>query len=140
MFSFTVAGVKCRVSAVKKSPRTSSQCRFYFYFLWDHWAHLGYFENRRLLKSVLGDVYSLANYTAVYEETYLIIIPSLRYSFFCVFFVSKGNFSDFITYTLYFLFVSCLRLWYTIRDWIYIHRYYCNNISGNFISLVCDRI
>ena len=36
------------------------------YFLWDHSA---YFENRILLKPVLEAIYSLANYTAVYEET-----------------------------------------------------------------------
>ena len=52
-----------------------------FYFLWDHWAHPGYFEKRILLKPALevcvcvggggggGCVCSLANYSDAYEET-----------------------------------------------------------------------
>ena len=37
------------------------------YFLWDHLAHPGYFENRIPLKLV--GVCSLANYSVAYEET-----------------------------------------------------------------------
>ena len=48
---------------VLKSPH--NQSIFFFYFLWDHWAHLGYFENRILL----GGVCNLANYSVAYEET-----------------------------------------------------------------------
>ena len=33
------------------STRTSWLCRSYFYFLWDHWGHSGYFENWILLNS-----------------------------------------------------------------------------------------
>ena len=40
-----------------------------FYFLWDHWAHPGYFENRIPLKPALGSVCSLSNYSVSYEET-----------------------------------------------------------------------
>ena len=56
------------------------------YFLWDNWVHPGYFENRIPLKSSLGGVCSLANYSVAY-----LIKPSLRFSWFCVFFVSKDN-------------------------------------------------
>ena len=35
-----------------------------------------------------GGIFSLTNYIAAYEET---IRPSLRFSFFCEFFVSKDN-------------------------------------------------
>ena len=59
-----------------------------FYFPWDHWAHPGYFENRIPLKPALGGVCGLANYSVVYEETQS---NRLRYLWFCVFFVSKGN-------------------------------------------------
>ena len=40
-----------------------------FYFLWDHWAHPGDFENRIPLKPALGGVCSHANYSVAYEET-----------------------------------------------------------------------
>ena len=38
-------------------------------FLWDHWAHSGYFENKIPLKPALGGVCSLANYKVAHEET-----------------------------------------------------------------------
>ena len=40
-----------------------------FYFLWDHWAHPGYFENGIPLKSALRGICSLANHSVAYEET-----------------------------------------------------------------------
>ena len=40
-----------------------------FHFLWDHWAHPGYFKNRIPLKPALGGVCSLANYSVAYEDT-----------------------------------------------------------------------
>ena len=39
-----------------------------FHFLWDHWAHSGYFVNRLSPKPVLGGACSLANYIAPYEN------------------------------------------------------------------------
>ena len=38
----------------KTSPSSSSWYILYFYFLWDHRAHFGYFENLISLKSMLG--------------------------------------------------------------------------------------
>ena len=57
---------------------------FFFNFLWDHWAHPGYLENQAGGDGGGGGggwgggggagggvrIYSLANYTAVYKETY----------------------------------------------------------------------
>ena len=60
-----------------------------FYFLWDHWALTGYFENRIPVKPALGGVCSLANYSVAYEETQSNRVSD--FSWFCVFFVSKGN-------------------------------------------------
>ena len=40
-----------------------------FYFVWDHRARPGYFENRIPLKPALVGVCSLANYSIAYEET-----------------------------------------------------------------------
>ena len=66
-----------------------------FYFLWDHWAHPGYFENRIPLKPVLGGVCSLVNYSFAYEET-----PSNRFSWFCVFFVFPNAILFYFYFTL----------------------------------------
>ena len=54
------------------------------------WAHSGYFVNRIPLKSALGGVCSLANklQCCIWRDS---IKPSLRFPWFCVFFVSKGN-------------------------------------------------
>ena len=51
------------------------------------------FENRIPFKPVLEVVCSLANYSAVYEGLNDNDTPI---SFFCVFFVSKGNILDFL--------------------------------------------
>ena len=59
-----------------------------FDFLWDHWAHPGYFENWIPLKPVLGGICSLVNYSVHMKR--LNQTESLI-SWFCVFFVSKGN-------------------------------------------------
>ena len=149
VFSLTLAGVKCRVKRLpvlyysadyisisfgnieliritkkiqcllSRSAASQTTVQVIFYFLLDHWAHPGYFENRILLKQALGGVCSLANYSDAYEETqsnqvsdfcdfvcslfpkaflfyfYCIwrdlIKPILRFSIFCVFFVCKGN-------------------------------------------------
>ena len=60
----------CRVAAVKSLPYITI-VQVIFYFLWDHLAHPGYFENRISLKPALGGgggVCILANYSVAYEE------------------------------------------------------------------------
>ena len=61
-----------------------------FCFLLDHWAHPGYFENRIPLKSALGGVCRLANYSVVYEETQSNRVSDFR-DFFFFFFFFKSN-------------------------------------------------
>ena len=62
--NLSVAGV-VPCGGCKMSPRAG----YIFYFLWDHWAYPGYFENRIPLKPALGGVCSLTNYSVPYEET-----------------------------------------------------------------------
>ena len=69
LFYFTADGVKCRVAAIKRLPVLHHSADYIFYFLWDHWAHSGYFENRILLKPLLGGICSTTNYIAAYEAT-----------------------------------------------------------------------
>ena len=94
LFYSTVAGdVPC--GSRKKSPRTIIIEQVIFYFLWDHWAHPGYFENRTPLKPVLGGVCSLADCNVAYEETQsnrvsifviLCVLCFQRQSFFTLFY------------------------------------------------------
>ena len=84
----TVAGV-VPCGGRTKSPSYIIIVQVIFYFLWDHWAHPGYFENRILIKPAQGCVCSLANYIVAYEETQS--KPSLWFLWFCVFFVSRDN-------------------------------------------------
>ena len=53
-----------------------------FHFLWDHWAHSGYFKTRILLKPVLRGVCSLASYIQYRCIWRDIIKPNLRFFFF----------------------------------------------------------
>ena len=72
-----------------------------FCFLWDHWAHHGYFENRIPLKPVLGSVCSLANYSVAYEETQSNRVSDFRdfvYSLFPKAILLNFNFNCFLTY------------------------------------------
>ena len=60
-----------------------------FYFLWDHWAHPSYFENRIPLKQALGEHMQCCKpQCCIWRDS---IKPSLRFSWFCVFFDCKGN-------------------------------------------------
>ena len=63
-----------------------------FYFLWDHLARPGYFENRILLKPVLGAVCSLSNYRVAYEETQSNRVSDFRDFVYCLF--PKATFFD----------------------------------------------
>ena len=56
-----------------------------FYFLWDHWAHPDYFENRIPLR---GRIQPRKLQYCIWRDS---IKPSLRFSWLFVFFVSKGN-------------------------------------------------
>ena len=44
-------------------------CVLYFYFLWDHWADSGIFENGVLLMYTLEVLSSVANFISAYEES-----------------------------------------------------------------------
>ena len=96
-----------------------------FYFLWDHWAHPGYLDNRipfLSLKTALGGICSLANYSVAYEETQSNRVSDFRD--FCVFFVSIGN--PFIRFYL----LTVLRRW--SRCW-----YYSLLLCGLFYEAIC---
>ena len=41
----------------------------YIFFLWDHWAYCGIFENGVLLMYTLEGVSSVANFITAYEES-----------------------------------------------------------------------
>ena len=56
-----------------------------FYFLWDHWAHPGCFENRIPLKPALGGICSLANYSVTYEESQSNRVSDFRDFVYCLF-------------------------------------------------------
>ena len=98
-----------------------------FYFLWEHWAHPGYFENRILLKPALGGVCSLANYSVADEETQSNRVSDFR-DFVCSLFPKA---------TLFDLFLSFLRL-------SEIHVFLCRsfwNCTGVFVMVwrcACD--
>ena len=62
----------------------------YRYFLWDHWTHSGYFDNRIPLKAeVRGRIQPRKLQWRDLKK------PNLGFLFFCVVFVSKGNLLDF---------------------------------------------
>ena len=42
---------------------------YIFYFLWDHRAHSGYYENRIPLKPMVRSVWSLVNHIVARKET-----------------------------------------------------------------------
>ena len=50
---YSTVAVLCCMAAVKVSPYIII-VQVIFYFIWDHWAHPVYFENRTPLKPVLG--------------------------------------------------------------------------------------
>ena len=80
--------VLCRVAAVKVSPYIII-VQVIFYYLWDHWAHPGYFENGILFKPALGGrMQPIKLQCCIWRDSFK---PSLRFSCFLVFFVSKGN-------------------------------------------------
>ena len=55
-----------RLNLINK--QTNAQCRLFFRFLCDHWAHCDIFENRVLLMYTLEGVGSVANFITAYEE------------------------------------------------------------------------
>ena len=62
--------MKCRVAAVKRLPVLHHSAAYIFTtFGKTELTHTSYFENGISLIPVLGGVHSLANDTALYEET-----------------------------------------------------------------------
>ena len=55
-----------RLNLINK--QTDAQCRLYFRFLWDHWAHCDIFKNGGVLMYTLEGVGSVANVITAYEE------------------------------------------------------------------------
>ena len=91
-FYYHEACVKCRVAFVKRLPVLYHSTEFILYFLWDNWALSGYFENRIPLKLVLGVCLQPCTLPCcIWKDS---IKLSLRFLFFCVFFVSKDNLID----------------------------------------------
>ena len=76
-----------------------------FYFLWEHWAHPSYFENRILLKPALGGVCSLANYSVAYERTQSNRVSDFR-DFMCF---QKQSFLTFIQLNSWSLLIAKMR-------------------------------
>ena len=124
LFYSTIAGV-VPCGGRKKSSRTSSYV--ILYFLWDHWAHHGYFENRISLKPALGGVRSLANCSVAYEEAQSNRVSDFLW--FCVFFVSKGN--------LFWL------LFYSINifsNGLFLNKQNCYQDKQKIISVICSSV
>ena len=86
-----------------------------FYFLWDHWAHPGYFENRIPLKPALGDVCTFANYSVAYEETQSNRVSDFR-DFVCSLFPKAflfvwSLFPNAVLFYFYLILLAVLRWW-----------------------------
>ena len=52
-------------NAVERLPVLHHSADFILHFLWDHWAHCGFFENGVLLMYTLQGVSSVANLTSL---------------------------------------------------------------------------
>ena len=90
------------------------QIIFFFYFLWDHWVHSGFFENRILLKPLLKDEAYAALQTILFYMKRL-NKSNLWFSFFRMFFVSKVTFRLFITKTRLYSFGPLKPQFYTVN-------------------------
>ena len=105
MFYFIAAGVKCHVAAVKCPPPYFTIVQIVCLFLLDHWAHSGYFENQLSHKLALVEGMEMGVGWGLG-----LIKPSLWFSSFCVFFVSKCDLLDlYLPYCIWCQVTSCRR-------------------------------